>query len=102
MSEVNIPKIVIEIEGGNIQFITADAPVDIVVLDNDLDNADSSTIIVDGVETPYYRAIVDYGDEECDDFVIAVYKEVEEDERTSEVAEGLPSRTTQPLTVRSI
>lgn len=84
MSEVIIPKVVIEIEGGNIQFITSNTPVDIVVLDRDLNSADSSTIMVDGIESPYYRVIVDYGDEECDDFVTAVYKEVEEDEREEE------------------
>lgn len=77
MSESINPKVVIEIYGVNIT-ITADRPVDVVVLDNDLKDVPTGMITVEGIQTPYYRGNVEYGDEESDEFVRTVYKEVEE------------------------
>lgn len=78
MSEQIVPKVVIEIEGGNVVSINADNPVDVVVLDSDLKEEGTPMITVDGVQTPYYRSEVGYGNEESDEFVRVVYKEIEE------------------------
>lgn len=78
MSEQIVPKVVIEIEGGNVVSINADNPVDVVVLDSDLKEEGTPMITVDGSQTPYYRAEVGYGNEESDEFVRIVYKEIED------------------------
>lgn len=54
MSEQTIPKVFIKVKDHNVVSITADQPVDIIVVDSELNlTVPFGTITGDGVQTPY-------------------------------------------------
>ena len=64
-------RVVLEISSGVIVQASSDNPVDLVVLDHDVN--DGAMVSIDGNETSYYRINVELDD----DTVQVVYREVE-------------------------
>ena len=64
-------RVVLEISSGVIVQASSDSPVDLVVLDHDVN--DGAMVSIDGIETSFYRINVELDD----DTVQVVYREVE-------------------------
>ena len=75
-------RMVLEISSGVIVQASSDRPVDLVVLDHDVN--DGAMVSIDGNETSYYRINVELDD----DTVQVVYREIEavEDSNSEDVA----------------
>ena len=75
-------RMVVEISSGVIVQASSDRPVDLIVLDHDVN--DGEMVSIDGIETSFYRINVELDD----DTVQVVYREIEavEDSNSEDVA----------------
>ena len=74
-------RMVLEISSGVIVQASSDRPVDLIVLDHDVN--DGEMVSIDGIETSFYRINVELDD----DTVQVVYREIEavEDSNSEDV-----------------